>query len=33
VANQWIECPLVKVFAQDTASGTECDALNIGLIL
>lgn len=32
-ANQWIECPLVKVFAQDVASGTECDALNIGLIL
>jgi hypothetical protein len=33
VANEWIECPLVKVFAQDEASGTECDAINVGLIL
>lgn len=32
-ANQWIECPLVKVFATDEGSGTECTAINVGLIL
>jgi hypothetical protein len=32
-ANTWIECPLVKVFATDAGSGTECTAINVGLIL
>ena len=34
VANQWIECLLVKVFATDDATyGTIAEAVNIGLIL
>jgi len=34
VANQWVECPLVKVFSTDEVSfGSTCDAINVGLIL
>ena len=32
-ANQWIECPLVKVCVTDEGSGNESTAINVGLIL